>query len=79
MKSAISLLKLVAFLLALQWLCSCGTRQRNIKMLMDYRDSVGLTKLRLNSSSNDMQYYSQQIQLLSKYERIVDSLKLEIQ
>lgn len=44
MKSAIALLKLVAFLLALQWLCSCNGKHTLVKLIYAYKDSIGIAK-----------------------------------
>lgn len=48
MKTAINLLKLTAFILAVAWLCSCNNKQHIIKQIHDYQDSVGINKIRQN-------------------------------
>lgn len=47
MKSAIELLKLVAFLLALQWLCSCNGDENRIRLLQQYEDSIIIAKIKI--------------------------------
>lgn len=49
MKSALALLKLVAFLLALQWLCSCNGNHANYRMQLDYVDSMGIATRRIQA------------------------------
>lgn len=46
MKSAINLLKLVGFVLAVAWLCSCNGNQQTIKLIHAYRDSVGINNIK---------------------------------
>lgn len=82
MKSAIALLKLIAFLLALQWLCSCNGRHAAIKQIHDYQDSIGIAKLKINllpTQPGSDAIKERLIINISNYKRIVDSLKMEIQ
>jgi len=47
MKSATQLLKLVGFLLLMQWLCSCNNHVSTIKLIHSYNDSIGIAKVGL--------------------------------
>jgi hypothetical protein len=81
MKTAISFLKLIAFLLLLQWLCSCN-RQDRLIMQLEYLDSIGIATNRINEIVSLRKYDSAAIRELDaiqlnciRYNRIIDSLK----
>lgn len=49
MKTAISFLKLVGFLLLVGWMCSCGNNNRHIlDQVHAYEDSIGINQVRIN-------------------------------